>query len=253
MAWHYLRGDEQVGPVSESEFQALVDARIISTETLVWTEGMADWQAYGALQQPVAPPAPGPPQQAGVLESHACAECGNYFSSEEMVHYGDSWICAQCKPVFFQRLREGAAVPVAMEYAGFWIRFLAKFIDSMIIGVMNAVIRAAMGPLFGPSEAPDFPAVFFASLPLMIVGYAVGVTYTTWFIGKFAATPGKMACGLKIVTEDGGRVTYLRAFARYFAEMLSALVLFIGYIMAAFDSEKRALHDHICSTRVIRK
>jgi uncharacterized RDD family membrane protein YckC len=62
-----------------------------------------------------------------------------------------------------------------------------------------------------------------------------------------------MACGLKVVTEDGQRLSYMRAFGRYFAEIISGMILYIGYIMAAFDYEKRALHDRICTTRVIKK
>jgi uncharacterized RDD family membrane protein YckC len=82
---------------------------------------------------------------------------------------------------------------------------------------------------------------------------SVAVAYTTFFVGKYGATPGKMACGLQVVRPDGGRVTYLRAFGRYFAEWLSQITLLIGYIIAAFDDEKRSLHDLICDTRVIRK
>ena len=77
--------------------------------------------------------------------------------------------------------------------------------------------------------------------------------YDTWFIGKYGATPGKMACKLKIVVEDGSRVSYLRAFGRHFAKYLSAMILLIGYIMAAFDDQRRTLHDRICETRVVRK
>ena len=51
---------------------------------------------------------------------------------------------------------------------------------------------------------------------------------------------------------NGGPIGLGRAFGRYFAKILSGLILMIGYIMAAFDSEKRALHDMICDTRVIR-
>jgi uncharacterized RDD family membrane protein YckC len=40
---------------------------------------------------------------------------------------------------------------------------------------------------------------------------------------------------------------------RHFAEMLSGILLGIGYLMIAFDDEKRALHDRICDTRVIKK
>jgi uncharacterized RDD family membrane protein YckC len=88
---------------------------------------------------------------------------------------------------------------------------------------------------------------------MALIQFGIGVAYETWFVGKFAATPGKMACKIKVVNADGSKVSYLKALGRYFAKMLSSLILFIGYIMVAFDSEKRGLHDHICNTRVIRK
>jgi uncharacterized RDD family membrane protein YckC len=61
-----------------------------------------------------------------------------------------------------------------------------------------------------------------------------------------------MACNLKVVVEDGERVTYMRAFGRHFAKLLSSMILAIGFIMAAFDDQKRTLHDRICETRVVR-
>ena len=80
------------------------------------------------------------------------------------------------------------------------------------------------------------------------------IVFATYFIGRFAATPGKMICGLKVVTPDGaGSVSYARAAGRHLSEYISMIILAIGYIMAAFDSEKRALHDRICNTRVIKK
>jgi uncharacterized RDD family membrane protein YckC len=81
----------------------------------------------------------------------------------------------------------------------------------------------------------------------------VPAAYDTWFVGKYGATPGKMACKLKIVDPDGGQIPYLRAFGRHFAKWLSSMTLLIGYIMAVFDEEKRTLHDRVCETRVIRK
>jgi uncharacterized RDD family membrane protein YckC len=81
----------------------------------------------------------------------------------------------------------------------------------------------------------------------------IAIGYETFFIGKYGATPGKMACKIKVVTADGGKVSYLLAFGRYFAKVLSSLTCLIGYIMAAFDDEKRALHDRICNTRVVFK
>jgi uncharacterized RDD family membrane protein YckC len=72
-------------------------------------------------------------------------------------------------------------------------------------------------------------------------------------VGKYGATPGKMALGLRIVSSSGEPVTYVKALARFFAEMVSAIICYIGYIMAAFDEQRKALHDQICDTRVIRK
>jgi uncharacterized RDD family membrane protein YckC len=61
-----------------------------------------------------------------------------------------------------------------------------------------------------------------------------------------------MACGLKVVRPDGEKISYARACGRFFAEFVSSLTLAIGYIIAAFDGEKRSLHDRICDTRVIK-
>ena len=87
----------------------------------------------------------------------------------------------------------------------------------------------------------------------MVFQYAVPAIYESWCVGKFAATPGKMACKLKVVLPDGGQVSYPRAIGRHFAKYISGMILLIGYIMAAFDKQKRSLHDRICDTRVIQK
>ena len=91
-------------------------------------------------------------------------------------------------------------------------------------------------------------------LILFTIQMAIGISYEVFLIGRYGATLGKMACKIKIVTADGGRVSYARAFGRYFAKLLSAFTCMIGYIIAIFDKpQKRALHDHICNTRVVNK
>ena len=89
-------------------------------------------------------------------------------------------------------------------------------------------------------------------LIVMFLQISIGAVYTTWLLGRYGATVGKMACRLKVVTADGNKISYLRALGRHFAEWISGMILLVGYIMAAFDGQKRALHDHICNTRVIR-
>ena len=57
--------------------------------------------------------------------------------------------------------------------------------------------------------------------------------------------------GLKITDLEGKRISVGRAVGRYFAKCLSLLSLGIGYAMAGFDKEKRALHDRIVATLVV--
>ncbi len=61
-----------------------------------------------------------------------------------------------------------------------------------------------------------------------------------------------MAVGLRVVTAQGERLSFLRATARFFAECASAFILFIGFIMVAFTDRKRGLHDMIAGTLVIK-
>ena len=65
------------------------------------------------------------------------------------------------------------------------------------------------------------------------------------------ATIGKLAVGVKVCTENGGRLTFANATGRYFAKILSAIVLLIGFLMVAFDKKKQGLHDKLAKTFVI--
>jgi uncharacterized RDD family membrane protein YckC len=181
-----------------------------------------------------------------------CAECKGQFSVDEMIRHGDAYVCAKCKPVFMQKLAEGAAVPTArFRYAGFWLRFGAVFLDGIALFiVMTGAQLALFGATFGQvlNLEPRSPLVVMVS---QVLSLSLGVAYETFMIGKYGATLGKMACKIHVITADGGRVGYLRAFGRYFGKLLSTFTLMIGYLMAAFDSEGRSLHDRICNTRVV--
>ena len=181
----------------------------------------------------------------------ACVHCGKFAFTDEMIRYGASWVCADCKPAFFQKLKEGAIMPDELRVAGFWLRFCALFIDNILLQVVSGSINISLGvPIWGMD--PDNPPNFALMAVGMILGFAITITYETWMVGKFGATLGKMALGLRVVQPDGTPITYLRSFARYWAKILSQIACYIGFIMVAFDDEKRGLHDRICETRVIR-
>jgi uncharacterized RDD family membrane protein YckC len=112
-------------------------------------------------------------------------------------------------------------------------------------------VLVVMGIGFGALNDARVQLMIQAVFYLIYIG--IVAAYNTYFVGKFGATPGKMACSLKIVMAGGAPVSYGRAFGRTFAEMLSGMTCNIGYLIAAFDEEKRSLHDHICATRVVHK
>ena len=70
---------------------------------------------------------------------------------------------------------------------------------------------------------------------------------------EYQATLGKMACGIIVQDAQGQQISFLNAFGRFFAKILSALILCIGFIMVAFSKEKQSLHDMIASTYVVYK
>jgi uncharacterized RDD family membrane protein YckC len=259
MAWYYAESGQQAGPVEDAQLDELLRSGRIQPETLVWREGMAGWKPYNQVRSaassgsepPVMVAEPPPPGTGGQA---VCAECGGVFNLEDTISYGNARVCANCKPVFIQKLAEGAKLNTGeMAYAGFWTRFAAVFIDGLILGAFNLMTNGIGAALVIPAMRGSPNAALGIQLVLMCVNLAVGMSYETLMIGKYGATVGKMVMKIRVITAEGQKVSYLRALGRYFAKLLSGMTLMIGYLMAAFDDEKRTLHDRICNTRVIVK
>src|SRR6185503_10813232 len=131
MNWFYAYAGQQAGPVNEAEFERLVREGVIQPTTLVWREGMSNWEPYAkavpATSAPALSPAPVPTSlPAGQVQ---CRECGKAVPIEDAMQINGVAICAACKPIYVQKMREGtipfiAFAPGSMRYAGFWIRFL---------------------------------------------------------------------------------------------------------------------------------
>ncbi len=170
---------------------------------------------------------------------------------------------ASWQPLGVVRGMPTAAVSVAgRHYGGFWIRFVARLIDGIILGVINAIVRLPFMLMFGFGTGMGLrgglggglifgPAMAGIVGMSVLIGLAIGTAYDVYFLSAHGATPGKMALGLRVIRADGSPISPMLALARHFAEWISGIILLIGYIMAAFDFEKRALHDRICETRVI--
>ena len=191
------------------------------------------------------------------IPGDACSECGRKLPLEQLVEFAGRRVCAECKPAFFLQLQEGFRSRFGgMDYGDFKTRAFAFVIDSVILQAAGILLTAALMPVFAWMGIADgiLEKELLLNSIFILAGFAINVFYNVWFVGRFGATPGKLMLGLKVVTANGGRVTYWRAFFRFLAEYLSGCpTLYFGYLMAAWDDETQAMHDRICDTRVIKK
>jgi uncharacterized RDD family membrane protein YckC len=138
------------------------------------------------------------------------------------------------------------------NYAGFWIRVLSYFIDTIILGIGGGIVGmfVAIYMIASGVEVSDEAMEFWFNL----LGVIIALIYFPLFeASKFQATPGKLALNLKVINDLGERISYGQAYGRYFAKILSGIILYIGFIMIAFTENKQGLHDLLASSYVVKK
>ncbi|HWG58633.1 MAG TPA: RDD family protein [Candidatus Acidoferrales bacterium] len=195
-------------------------------------------------------------QEMAAPPAAACSQCRRTFAQSDLVQIAGSWVCGECKSAFLSRVVAGDASAISTwHYGGFWIRFVARIVDAILLISVQAsialVMLGAFGAQFMPTVMRSQPAG--RRLTFQLLSYAIGFLYEVLFLRYRGATPGKMALGLKVIRSDGESLGWGVSIGRYFMYLVSGLILLIGYIMAGFDGEKRALHDRVCDTRVIYK
>jgi uncharacterized RDD family membrane protein YckC len=156
--------------------------------------------------------------------------------------------------------------PTTRTYAGFWLRFVAHMIDSLLLGIVFLVLLVPLFLLTGlggllhsitPNHPPDPAAVaaFASSIALIIVGsVAAGWLYNAYFESSdWQGTIGKKVLNVVVTDLQGNRISFARASSRFFAKLISGLIPFgIGYILAGITEKKQALHDMIAGCLVLR-
>ena len=142
----------------------------------------------------------------------------------------------------------------APSYAGFWLRVLASFIDSLIscavffpLGIGVGLLMVASGS--DPNSA-DMLLVRLSTNGLSIV--AGWLYYSLCESSSWQGTVGKKVLGLRVTDLDGRRISFVNATGRHFGKILSGLILGIGFIMVAFTERKQGLHDIMASTLVVK-
>ena len=137
--------------------------------------------------------------------------------------------------------------------SGFRDRLDTNIIDFLLqlpilIIIIFPLLGISMEGYFTTEEI--FTPARFISIALLI---ALNVLYGTLLVGTFATTTGKLMHQTDVLRSDGSRVGYRRALIRELAKILSGIMLGIGFLMIAFRSDKRGLHDLIADTIVIRR
>lgn len=243
MPWFYAHAGQQIGPIEDDELARLAREGIIQPATLVWREGMTAWEPHANF---VPPPLAAPSQVV-------CRECGQLVAAEDTLRIDGAMICAACKPTYVQKMREGlatGAVP-AFRYAGFWIRLPAAVIDGILMIAVSTAIDVATGATFLQSIGVRESDWGTRDWVLLAVDLVLDTTYQVVLVTRYGGTVGKLLCGIRVITADGRRLTYAHSLARALAQYVSLLPCGLGFVLAAFDSQKRALHDMICNSRVI--
>ena len=133
------------------------------------------------------------------------------------------------------------------QYAGFWLRFGATIIDSVIFGL---ILMVPLALIYGESYWIDETMVH--GVWDVLLSYVVPFIATLWFWRRFLGTPGKMLLRLRVVDARTGEPLPLGpCVLRYIGYFVSALPLCLGFLWVAFDSRKQGWHDKIGGSVVI--
>ena len=154
------------------------------------------------------------------------------------------------------------------RYAGFWIRFVASVIDSIIVSLVIGPIAGALykkpdatGTLIAAAQSGDLTGLALALADamrpagvgdfLLNAGLPAVAVVTFWIYRS--ATPGKMATRTRIVdATTGGTPSTKQCIVRYLGYFVSIFGLFLGFFWVGFDRRKQGWHDKLAGTVVVR-
>ncbi len=148
------------------------------------------------------------------------------------------------------------------QYAGFWLRVVASFVDSLVmiplgmvaVAIFGGAIFANLDRLQGDPD-PAVIASFIGAYALVGIIFFVG----TWLYhaymesSRHQATLGKLALGLCVTDLNGNRISFGRASGRHFSKLITGMTFGVGYAMAGFTERRQCLHDMIAGCLVVKK
>lgn len=146
-----------------------------------------------------------------------------------------------------------------VTYGGFWIRFVALIIDSVIVAIPVIILAVIVGAVIGIGTAASNSsteqtnaAANGATGIVDLLGFLINAGYFVFFWSK-GQTLAMRLFRLRVVDANTGQpIGVGRAILRYIGYFISGIVCYIGLIWAAFDSRKQGWHDKIAGTVVLQ-
>ena len=221
MKWHYSHDGTQQGPVTEDEIKGMISAGSVKPSDLVWCDGMAGWEPVSSVAE-LMPQAPA--ETAASSHAAAAASMSAYV--------------------------EDSTLSQAVVYSGFWRRVAASLIDSVILGVVGAILGIVLGVAMVSGGTDDTEVV---ELTGNVVGLFLGwLYYALMESSSKQATIGKIVMGIKVTDLEGNQISFARASGRHFGKIISSLILAIGYLMMLWTEKKQTLHDKMAGCLVVK-
>lgn len=245
--WYYADASGQRhGPFSAEELEGHVRHARLGPASLVWREGLQDWQPLSAVAAELDLP----------LDTLAAPAADVAVPAADAPYTPPTADLASFQPV----------VAGHLVHAGLWKRFAASFIDSIVTTIIS---YALMIPLMligvgvmgaGGSDNPFATGAGLASmLAIYPVLFLAPCVYFGWMqSSSLQASLGKLAVGIKVTRTDGQRMSFWRGFLRSLAYLVFTMVtcglgVLISGLMVALTERKQALHDMLCDTLVVDK
>jgi uncharacterized RDD family membrane protein YckC len=175
-------------------------------------------------------------------------------------------VAAQSPPAAFPEEDEGPEIGV---YAGLGRRFVACIVDLILVILLGLVAVSGLGLFRGlqnayfylvqkiPADQLTVEGTTGALIGSILAAYGILLVVVPWlyFAGfessRSQATPGKVLMNLVVTDMDGQKPTFARTSLRFFGKFISAIIIFIGFLMIGFTQKRQGLHDKIAGCLVL--
>jgi uncharacterized RDD family membrane protein YckC len=266
--WYYVdRQQQRQGPVAAEIIREAYRTRRIDGESLVWREGMGEWQPLKLFELEFdledEPTGFGtPPMSAAAPVSGRAV----YTASEPMAAPG-SLANSPYRPPSADLIGRQplGTTDDRVVYAGFWRRYAASMIDGLIFFVVVVLVVGLLALVAGAGAGLgsfDRPGAMTGGLSVLIVlsvyvlPIVLQAVYFTWMhASESQATLGKRAVGIKVASR-GERITTGRSFGRWAAYFFlylftCGLTTLVSAFMVGLSERKQGLHDMMVDTVVV--